>query len=1118
MNLLQNPNLLTEAPVDSAHSERRAYYFKAGTFWYTTNDRGELKRPDKWEVWVHEDKTPHAWDAANIDGWVVPEVKLTESYADNPHVYPNRWNGLDRSVQFFKSWGTTDCGIYQTVNITKPGRYEASCAVHSWSSNGNDANYSDGIGTVGFAQKLSDSMTDNEKSAQFQIGIDPLGGTNPFASSVVWGDWWCVYNKFKIIEVTADIAVGKATVFYRGKNIWRLQHTDKYATSFSLSQVDAPVPPPTPPVSGTTLMGPHLTSDSGFTDVMKTMLASGIHFASVKACVSVGVLKDVKAIDPSVVTIGRLMKGSNDTNVEGPDLSGDLLIAAQKVMGSLIPAWTPHKAYVDLWEIINEQKPVTIADAIRQSNFLILCIDIAAAAGFRVAVPSHSLGTPEYDIMRATVETGLFKKLKDNKGALALHEYSNPIDKWFGDPIPGAPVNPARGPLSFRHRFWEDFTGDMPDVYITEFNMDPVPGDVTYWKTQLIWYVNEAKKRPYLKGIHLFNWGGLGGAWSQFEVSREPYLTMFKEIVRVTATSETAPPPVSTLPVDPYDKHYNIVEDDVPQNLKDEVYLLCARSQQTVGPAATDAISWAKELLNAGKSVKVTVWHKPVADRPKWIAWMHDKDPRIEVIFKPDAPVTSTIWDKDLSGSLVTSGIYTNSLLQSGWYKRLPSEIDAITVHHTASNTTWGAIAAEHVKRDGGTPSIHYSIGIDADGTVNRLTDFSVIAQHSAPWHDHTGHRNTHIGIALMGALHLNKPTVKQLDSLARVIKDIRVGLGREIPVKGHMDFTTTTCPGWNSSASGYWKKDLLGRLGKFRGVHMAPIYNSPPNQDSLIARLKQHSIHYVKILHKGDAGMLAFADKLIKNGMEPVVRIYNDGVAGPNPNIASAKSMIMAGVQYFEVMNEPNIEWPGIDWHSNADIQMVSTVWQNDAEKVLSMGGKVAFPAMAPTDRGAVNSRLSGVEWARRMLEYTSVRAAPYAKYGNIWLAVHVSPFNKPFNYEPIRQGYIDDFCFEYYRVVQNHFEHYYKVNNPLVISTEGGVYSPRHMEYISFPVYNGFVIDDKGIVLYSPSSWKAYTDKFLEYAQIPICTWTFTDEGVQDPAWLGSGWYNKEGNLVLV
>ena len=1112
MNLLKNPNLLTEAPVDAEHTERRAYYFKAGAFWYTTNDRGELKRPDKWEIWVHEHKMTHSWDAGNTDGWVVPEVKLTESYADNPKVYPARWNGDDRSVQFFKSWGTTDCGLFQTVEITTPGKYNASCVVHAWSSNGNQANYSDGIGAIGFAQKLSAALTDSEKAAQFQIGIDPTGGTNPFAGTVVWSEVWCVYNKFRFISVDADLPIGKATVFYRGKNLWRLQHTDKYATSFSLQMVEVTTPEPPPTVAGTTLLGVHLTSDSGFTDVMREMLSLGIHFATVKVCVSAGISRDIKAIDPTVTVIGRLMKGSNDTNVEGPDLSGDLLVAAQKVMGSLLPEWRKYPD-VDIWEIINEQKPPSILAAERQTTFLLHCINIAEANSFRVAVPSHSLGTPEYDIMR--VQSVLLKRLKAGKHALALHEYSSPMNKLFGDPIPGATANPERGPLSFRHRFWEDFTDDMPDVYITEFNMDPVPSDIAYWKTQLIWYINEAKKRPYLKGIHLFNWGGLGGAWSQFESSREPYLTAFKEIVRSTASPIVEPPPVSVLPVEPYDKHYNIVEDDVPQNLKDEVYLLCARTQQTVGPAATDAISWAKELLDAGKSVKVTVWHKPFADRTKWIAWMKDKDSRIEVIFKPDIPEVSTLWDKDISKELPTNDLYTNPILEYGWFKRQPSEITGITVHHTAGVSTWRDIALDHIKRDGGTPSIHYSLGIDADGTINRMTNFSTKDIHDAPWHDHTGHYNTHIAIALMGNLAVKKPTEAQLASLTKLIKQLRNELWQDLPVFGHEDFTETQCPGWSQAVSGYWKADLFAGLGNIKAVHAAPIYNAPANPTVQRDRMLSMGIKYCKVLYKGDQKQFDFIMLLKNAGITPVVRIYDDHTAGRNPNLASAQKLIQNGVTLIEVMNEPNIEWPGIDWNNYTDVLRVADVWMNDAIQIIDWGGRPAFPAMAPTDRGDINNRLSGPKWAERIMAVSRDKMRSYKT--KLWLAVHVSPFNKPFDFAPVRPGYIDDFCFEYYKVVQEWFKFYFEVQNPLTISTEGGVYSPRHMEQITFPVYNGFVVDEKGVVLYSLDTWKQYTEKFYNYTQIPVCTWTFTDEGVQDSAWLGSGWYDKDGNLRL-
>lgn len=148
--------------------------------------------------------------------------------------------------------------------------------------------------------------------------------------------------------------------------------------------------------------------------------------------------------------------------------------------------------------------------------------------------------------------------------------------------------------------------------------------------------------------------------------------------------------------------------------------------------------------------------------------------------------------------------------LKDGWWQRTLDQIVGLTFHHTLSDSPHNT-AKYYVKKDGGRPSIPYTIWITQTGEVllcNPLTD--------GCWHDHTGHRNTRLSVGLAGRLHEYRPAQVQLEAAVRVVKWATEHPEMNITgdtVKGHMDVGTfkgrTECPGWDSPASDFWKDDL---------------------------------------------------------------------------------------------------------------------------------------------------------------------------------------------------------------------------------------------------------------------------------------------------------------------
>ncbi|MDF1513930.1 MAG: hypothetical protein P1S60_08985, partial [Anaerolineae bacterium] len=117
--------------------------------------------------------------------------------------------------------------------------------------------------------------------------------------------------------------------------------------------------------------------------VLQQLQTTGARMSTIKAVADIGWLKEVKDFDPHIKTLGRFLDGiSDDIDVEGPYLYGDLAESARGVMDSILPLWESHREYVDYWEIINEQDPPGVDGHLRLATFMSHCIDIAESEGY----------------------------------------------------------------------------------------------------------------------------------------------------------------------------------------------------------------------------------------------------------------------------------------------------------------------------------------------------------------------------------------------------------------------------------------------------------------------------------------------------------------------------------------------------------------------------------------------------------------------------------------------------------------------------------------------------------------------------------------------------------------
>ena len=145
-------------------------------------DIGNIECPTGWAVWFRS-------EGAN---WRQPEGRLTTA------VDPQRMRTGHRGYQLFKTYGNHDSGLMQVVGTEAGERLVVTAFAHAWSNHydknlpdkfphPDDAKWSEGAGYEPYFVMEGHTENDALRNFTFQIGIDPDGGIDPFAESVVWG-------------------------------------------------------------------------------------------------------------------------------------------------------------------------------------------------------------------------------------------------------------------------------------------------------------------------------------------------------------------------------------------------------------------------------------------------------------------------------------------------------------------------------------------------------------------------------------------------------------------------------------------------------------------------------------------------------------------------------------------------------------------------------------------------------------------------------------------------------------------------------------------------------------------------------------------------------------------
>jgi hypothetical protein len=193
-----------------------------------TSSRENIRTPPGWITWFRhgysaeqEPHNPYGWE------WSQPEVRYSE------YKNPDRMRSGAHGLLFFTVWRIHDGGFMQQVDVAPGQRLYLTGWAHAWSNAGDhDPAWSEGI-NVGynhfFAAEGTPNLDPADRNFTFWLGIDPTGGTNPYASTVIWGGGAHIYNAFRPVPSVSAVAQTRTvTVFLRSRTLWPFHHNDAY--------------------------------------------------------------------------------------------------------------------------------------------------------------------------------------------------------------------------------------------------------------------------------------------------------------------------------------------------------------------------------------------------------------------------------------------------------------------------------------------------------------------------------------------------------------------------------------------------------------------------------------------------------------------------------------------------------------------------------------------------------------------------------------------------------------------------------------------------------------------------------------------------------------------------
>ena len=214
--------------------------FEAPDPWVKQDAIEEVQVAPGWRAWYLDAPLAYVQMPTNCekgaDGyhcyWMRPEFRTNVDFA-------NRIHGGVRSQKYFSYSRMHEAGLTQQVRGIPPGaRVRFSIWVQAWMCSD--------PAVCGKSGERSDAPAD----MHLRVGIDPLGGTDPFTTTVVWSAEQPAWDKFVLFQVETVAISDTVTVFTHSRPEWEWarKNNDVYLDDASLVIVGA-YTTPTPQIT-----------------------------------------------------------------------------------------------------------------------------------------------------------------------------------------------------------------------------------------------------------------------------------------------------------------------------------------------------------------------------------------------------------------------------------------------------------------------------------------------------------------------------------------------------------------------------------------------------------------------------------------------------------------------------------------------------------------------------------------------------------------------------------------------------------------------------------------------------------------------------------------------------
>ncbi len=179
--------------------------FEGGSYVY--NNDGDQRVPNGWLPW-----------------WSSPIIN--QCYDAKPHYeienHPPHVRDGAAAARYYTAYQSHNGGLMQQVIVT-PGKV-----------------YKFGIYGFAWSTKTPIVDTPSTSTAMLWVGIDPAGGTNPAANTVVWSAGVVQMDSYGYFTVQATATGNQVTVFTRTRPDYCVARNDSFWDAASLVQVTAP--------------------------------------------------------------------------------------------------------------------------------------------------------------------------------------------------------------------------------------------------------------------------------------------------------------------------------------------------------------------------------------------------------------------------------------------------------------------------------------------------------------------------------------------------------------------------------------------------------------------------------------------------------------------------------------------------------------------------------------------------------------------------------------------------------------------------------------------------------------------------------------------------------------